>query len=678
MGTKFPHLFSPIQIGTRIFKNRIEAAPAMFAFTHLINVPGGKALGFNGNEPERSFRMLRDKAKGGAASVVLGELSPNHTNCKRFPFEPDIDYKVYSGPYFDIFKKTSDAIKSYGAFAMAELLVVGESKTDLGDGVDVKGPSDRIRPDGTQVKAFTKDEIVELIQQHIDACKWLRECGWEGIVIHCGHGWLPAQFLSSQVNERTDEYGGSFENRARFTVELLSAIREAMGKDYVIEIRVSGSENLPGGITIDDTVEYCKLIEKYVDLIHVSAGHYWKPGRSFEFSTALAPHGINVENAAKVKQAVHVPVAVVGGINSPEYAEQIIAEGKVDMISLGRQLFADPEFPNKAMNGQEDQIRRCLRCARCYPGPIGEHKTEKPFEGFAAPLSSCSINPDSVWAASHHKVFPEEMPAPQASRKVLVVGGGCGGMQAAITACDRGHKVILAEKESQLGGILKFTDHTDHKLDIRNFKNLLVHEVERRDIEVRLNCEVKPENIKEIAPEALIIAVGSDDLILPIPGIENAQPAMDAYYDDFQQIGKSVIVLGGGLVGCEVALDFRDLGAETTIVERQECLMPDLLGIYRTAVHDRIDQTGVKYEVNATVVEVGKDYVIVEMPDGNRNTLHADSIVNAMGRKAKSALAEELKEAADGIKVSVIGDCVVAKQMAEAIDGGWTAAMEII
>ena len=666
----FPHLFSPLKVGTKTIKNRIEAAPALFAFLHYIE---GTAFNYNPGTPERAYRMLEAKAAGGAGSVVLGELSPNHTYCKRFPFEPDIDFTSRDDEIFEITKKTAEMIKSYGAMPIGELLSTGEIKTYIGDGINPKGPSAKILEDGTQLDAFTKEEVQEHIKEHIVACQWFRDAGWEGIMIHCGHGWLPAQFLSPMYNKREDEYGGSFENRARFTIELLSAIREAMGPDFLIEIRVSGSEHLEGGLEIEDAIKYCKMCEPYIDMIHVSCGHYLKSSRSWEFTTAYAPHGANIENASIIKQNVSVPVAVVGGINSPEQAEEAIATGKVDMVSMGRQFFADPAFPNKAMEGRADEIRRCLRCGRCYPGPSGEHETEKWTIKYP-PLDSCTINPYTVWPASYHKVLPEELPTPKASRKVLVIGGGCGGMQAAITAADRGHKVILCEKSKVLGGLINFTEHTDHKVDIRNFKNVLIKEVGMRPIEVRLNCEVTPEMISDITPEAVILAVGSDDLMLPIDGIENAVTAMEVYSNDFKNLGKSTIVLGGGLVGCEAAADYIDQGIDTTIVEMQECLMPETTGLYRTAVHDFLDKNNVKYEVNAKVIKVGKDFVVAQQ-NGKEITLKADTVVNAMGRRSHPV--DALKAAID-VPVWMIGDCVKARQIGDAVREGYTAAMEII
>lgn len=668
----FPNLFSPLKVGTKVIKNRIEAAPALFAFAHWTDISG--PFHYNMDSRPTALRMLEAKAAGGAGSVVMGELSPSHTIDKRFPFEEDVDYTSRDDDKFQILKETGEAIKKYGALAIGELLGCGEIKTNIGDGINPKGPSEKDLPDGmTHVDAFTKEEIKEYIEEHITACKWFEAAGWDGIMIHCGHGWLPAQFLSLQYNKRDDEYGGSFENRARFTTELLAALREAMGPDFLIEIRVSSDEHIPGGMVLDDAVAYCKLCEPYIDMIHVSCGHYLSSSRSWEFTTAYAPHGANIENAAVIKKNVNIPVTVVGGINSPEMAEEAIAAGKVDMVSMGRQFFADPAFPNKAMNGQADLIHRCLRCGRCYPGPSGEHETEKWTVKFP-PLDSCTINPYTVWPASHHKVMPEDMPVPAASRKVLVIGGGCGGMQAAITAADRGHQVILCEKADVLGGLINFTEHTDHKIDIRNYKNVLVKEVSMRPIEVRLNTEVTPEMIAEIAPEAVILAVGSDDLILPIEGIENAVTAMEVYGKDFADLGKSTIVLGGGLVGCEAAADYLDHGVETTIVEMQECLMPETTGLYRTAVHDFIDKMGGKYEVNAKVVKVGKDFVVA-VHNGQEITIKADSVVNAMGRRAHNA---DVLKAAITCPVWEIGDGVKARQIGDAVREGYTAAMEII
>ncbi len=275
------------------------------------------------------------------------------------------------------------------------------------------------------------------------------------------------------------------ENRSRFPLRVLGALREAGGEDMILELRFSAEDGVAGGMTIDDTVEFCRLIDGKVDIIHVSNGLKWIGARTHQFTTMYDAHGFNAPFAERIKKAVTTSkVAVIGGINSPELAEQIITKGQADFVILARQAFADPEFPNKAATGREDLIRRCVRCFHCYPGGFPEHETELPFAEFMAwvrpkllaQVGQCAINP-----LTNFHIDPEQYPEPAGSRKVLVVGGGVAGMQAAITASERGHRVTLAEKiRGVLGGTLNFTDHDAYKTDLRNFKNVLIREIETR------------------------------------------------------------------------------------------------------------------------------------------------------------------------------------------------------
>ena len=278
------------------------------------------------------------------------------------------------------------------------------------------------------------------------------------------------------------------------------------------------------------------------------------------------------------KQAVtRSKVAVVGGINSPESAEEIIATGKADFVVLARQAFADPEFPNKAADGREDLIRRCVRCFHCYPGGYREHETELPlpeFVPFVLPQMLRQVGQCAINRTSNFHIHPEEILVPAAARRVLVVGGGVAGMQAAITASERGHTVTLAERSSVLGGTLNFTDHDVHKTDLRHFKNVLIREIETRGIEVRLNTEVNPEFLRKFRPEAVIIAVGSTPVIPPISGIENAVDALELYRN-LDKVGSKVIMIGGGLVGCETGLNLAAMGREVTVLEMLDRMAPE-------------------------------------------------------------------------------------------------------
>jgi 2,4-dienoyl-CoA reductase-like NADH-dependent reductase (Old Yellow Enzyme family)/thioredoxin reductase len=672
--TKFPHLFSPIQVGKLGFKNRIEAAPTIFASVALMP-----------EATHRVLRMLEDRAKGGCASVINGEIPVNFDDSLRPIVTTDgklvtlnIDYNDFDDPAFSVFQKSAAVTKKHGAVALAELTHFGMEKPLLDDGIPPLGPVAFTKPDGTNVRAFDEPSMAKVTNDFAVAAAFMQAAGFDGLFVHGGHGWLMGQFLSGRTNKRTDDFGGSIENRARFPLAILEAIRDRCGADFLIELRLSGQENLPGGITLDETVAFCRLLEDtgLVDLIHISAGHYFSPARSHEFSTIFTPHGLNADYAAAVKQAVSIPVAVVGGITTPQLAEQILAEGKADIVSLGRELIADPAFANKAAAGLEDEIRACLRCCVCYPGPSGEHETDPPGRHFSA-LGSCTINPYSVCSFSHHTVLPEEMPKPTASRRVLIVGGGPGGMQAAIDAADRGHRVTLADAAERLGGILRLTDDDFFKQDLRRFKDLLVRQVGQRDIDLRLKTAVTPEMVQILKPDALILAMGAKPLMPPIPGIEHAVPALDVYFDPAVRIGDRVVMIGGGLVGCEVGLELAHRGRSVTVIEMMERLVASAIGIHRTALLDEMARYAVRSRVNARCREIRSDGVFIEA-DGKESFVAADTIIIGLGMMPKKEARRELRAAAGQIPVFEIGDCAGVGRVGDAVQQGYMAAMSIV
>lgn len=672
---KYPNLCSPIQIGRFTYRNRIEAAPTIFASLALVPAIS-----------DRVIRMTEDRAKGGCASVISGEIPVNFDDSLRPVVVGEgkflniiIDYHNYTDENFKVFQKNAQSIKKHGAVAIAELSHFGEEKPLLDDGILPLGPVSYTKPDGTPVKGFDKADMDKVANDFATAAVYMQKAGFDGVFVHCGHGWLIGQFLSLRNNRRTDEYGGSIQNRARFPLQILERIREQCGPDFLIEIRLSGEENMPNGITIDETVEFCRMLEGrgLVDLIHISAGHYYSPARSHEFSTIFLPHGLNADYAAAVKKAVSIPVAVVGGITSAEVAERIIAEGKADIVSMGRQMIADPDFALKACSGRGDEIRECLRCCICYPGPYGEHATD-PDSQYLPGLGSCTINPYNVNSFSHHKILPEEMPEPEGSRRVLIIGGGPGGMQTAIDAADRGHQVTLVDDHERLGGILRLTDFDYFKRDLFNFKELLVREVaKRKSIEVRLNTTATPEFIREINPEALVIAIGAEPMMPSLPGIDRTMNAIDTYFLPDQAVGEKVVMLGGGLVGCEVALELAHKGREVMVVEMKERLVAEAIGIHRTALLDKMDEFGIRSMVDTTALEVLEKGVRVRDGEGVEKIIPADTVVNCLGMKARRDVVQALREAAGNIPVFEIGDCVRAAKVGEAVQEGYTAALSI-
>ncbi|OGO24956.1 MAG: hypothetical protein A2144_08855, partial [Chloroflexi bacterium RBG_16_50_9] len=480
------------------------------------------------------------------------------------------------------------------------------------------------------------------------------------------------------------EYSGNLEKRGRFPREILGDIRKRMGTDFIIELRINGADLVEGGTTNEQTAGFCSTLDGLVDIIHISSGFKSKGHDTEEFSSMYHPHGVNVERAANIKKKTRIPVTAVGGINSPEFAERIIAEGKVDFVSLARQLIADPEFANKAKSGREDEIRRCTRCYHCYPGMpeiLGDDRARVVPDMKSLPattqrglgVGTCSINP-----VSGNEVEIESMPEPRGSRSVLVVGGGPAGLQATITAFDRKHKVTLVEKGGSLGGILNFTDTDVHKIDLKNFKDLLVREVKRRNIKVMLNTEATPEFLAKLRPDAVILAIGASPCLPVITGAGTAMHALDVYRDD-SRVGKKVVMVGGGLAGCETALHLADKGHEVTIVEMQNRLAPEAYGLALTATIRQIEKaSNIVVKTGMKCIEISDKGVKVENSSGKEEVIKGDTIVYSLGMNARRSETERLRAAAGKATVFEAGDCVRGANVYEAVTEGLMAAMKVI
>jgi 2,4-dienoyl-CoA reductase-like NADH-dependent reductase (Old Yellow Enzyme family)/thioredoxin reductase len=673
---RYPHLFSPIQIANHTYKNRILAAPMIFGFLARINKEAGETI----------YRIVESRAKGGCAEVVVGETPVNYSDAPDVCFPGvEVDYTKTSGPGFDDYRRYVDVIKKHDAIALIQIFHAGHYKSPLpfGDRTNPWGPMGFVREDGVTVEAFDERKMKKVRDDFVTCSQFMKAAGFDGVLIHGGHGFMFTQFLSPSSNRRTDEYGGSIENRGRFPREIFGDIKKNLGPDFIIELRTNGADLVEGGTTNEEAAEFCSTLVGLIDIVHVSCGWKLLGYTTHEFTSMYEPHGINVDHAANIKKKTKVPVTVVGGINSPDFAEGVIAQGKVDFVSVARQLIADPEFANKAKSGREDLIRRCIRCYHCYPGapeiPGDVSMAIQMTPDFMAkmkPAFRCTISP-----VASNEADLEAMPAPQGSRKVLVVGGGPGGMQAAITAFDRGHKVTLVEKDSTLGGVLRFTDTDVHKVDLKNFKDVLVREVGRRDIKVLLNTEASPVFLAEFKPDAAILAIGASPALPPIPGIDNAMHALEVYKSDCK-VGKKVIVLGGGLAGCETALHLADTGHEVTIVEMQDKLAPEAHGMALTATIRQIEKrnsivvkTGMKC---IECIEITAQGVKAENASGAVEVIQGDTIVHSLGMNAKRTEVERLRAAAGKATVFEIGDCVRGAKVFEAVQEGHMAAMKVI
>lgn len=664
---RYPNLFSPLEAGPLTFRNRIAIAP----------VSGPIIMDNNLLDAEAMFDEIDYKASGGAAEFIIGEADISSAGSRGS--HPRCDFYDLSDENTGPFRRVADRVHSHGCKALLELAHTGDAKAELDEENPALGPVERINEAGVPVRAMTKADIEQCCGDFAQAAYFLKVCGFDGALLHAGHGWLLSSFLSPRTNRRADEYGGSLPNRARITVEALRAIRGKCGPGFFIECRVSGSERAEGGYSLGDICGYSKIISAYCDMIHVSSGLYRDPMRTLMISTLYKPHGCNADIAFEIKKAVDIPVSVVGGINSPELAERLIAEGKCDMVALGRQMRADAQWGVKAGEGRSDGIRRCIRCMRCYPGPIEEVSAEIGAEGknikdigeILDLLGACTVNP-----LYKYKDLANA-PKAETSKKVLVIGGGAAGLQAAITAAERGHEVILAEKAEKVGGILNYAAETDDKEDLYMFARALESIARGLGVDIRTNTPFSPALLDELKPGAAICAAGSSPSVPQIPGIEgeNVVQAMQAYKKGFcEGAGQKIVVLGGGLVGCETAVHLCKHGKTVTLLEMLPGLARDAYRLHRQQLIDLMDD-GVDYRLNARVTAITPEGVRAAGKDGEEMFFPADTVINALGMKANPTAGIEAAVKAIGADYTAVGDCVSARTLFEAVEEGFTAAM---
>jgi 2,4-dienoyl-CoA reductase-like NADH-dependent reductase (Old Yellow Enzyme family)/thioredoxin reductase len=613
---------------------------------------GGLDITADGCIGPRSTAFYELRAKGGAAAVTISELFV-HPETDRSPLF-HLDLAIPGS--LESFAYTADAIRRHGAVPSVEFSHGGRYAALAEVGVKY-GPSPGIEKNGSEVKELTKERIQEIVQAYGRAAALSKRAGFEMIMVHGGHGWLINQFFSPAINFRKDEYGGSIENRCRFALEVLDSVRAAVGPGFPIEFRMSGRESVEGGYGLDTAVEIASIIENKVDLLHVSAGSHHN-GFGVTHPSMFSPHGVNVYLAAEIKKHVKIPVATVGALNDPALMEEILASGKADVIVMGRALIADPYLPRKIMENRDDEILQCTRCYTCFT-ERGKTSTRR-----------CALNP----LIGHEMEGLELLPAPKA-RKVLVAGGGPGGMEAALTAAQRGHKVILCEKADKLGGILNCERDIPFKQGMYRYTGTMERLLKKEGVEIRLNTPVTKAYAENEKPDVLICAVGSEPIIPPLPGINSKNVIVINDLSDYTgEIGKRVIVLGGGPAGCEAAILFGGEGKDVTLVEMCDSLPLDANSFVNSVLLEKL-YASAKIRLGYTGRRITEAGLTCTDSSGKEILLDADTIICAVGQRSCRAAAEELLDSAP--RVYQIGDCVKPLDMTAAIYQGYHAALDI-
>ncbi len=627
---EFKHIFTPLKIGRLTVKNRIETAPAM-PFLATMDCDVSREL----IEWERSL------AKGGAAIVTIGD-SPIYDE-----LASGVGHILNLGTDKIIpgLSKLAEVIQRYGAKASIELTNFNPA---------IQGSPNEL----------TLEEIKVMIKTYANAAYRCMIAGMDMIMIHGGHGHLISQFLSRKMNLRTDKYGGPFKDRSRLVIEILEAIRDRVGDNLAIEYRISADELTPDGLTIGDQMAFTKVIQDKIDLLHVSAGNIFVPGgSSMIIQPTYIPRGVNVHFAGKFKKELDIPVTTLGSVDL-EMAEQIIAEDKADMVAMNRALIADPEGVNKAKMGRADDIRPCIRCNLCI------ERTHTYF----IPLR-CAVNPISGREAEF-----VNLPVPAKKKKVAVIGGGPAGMEAARTAADFGHEVVLYEKAAHLGGALLMAAALPFKTDMKSYLDWAIRStMNRPNLTVKLSLEATPEKVKAENPDALVIAVGSSPTVPDIPGVDRDNVVWAGDVDVGKAaVGDRVLLAGAGLTGSETALFLAQQGKKVTMIDVLPLEQIDVgsPAINITKLRSMLEDLHVEVITEVSLDAVTDIGAVIMNKNGKKTEIACDTVVLSLGVTPRTDVVALFKDLVPD--VHVIGDCNNERgQLYSATTEGFFAAVDV-
>lgn len=637
----FPHVYQPIQVGNMTLKNRIQYSPIVSNHADYVT----------GRVTNELLEFVSTQAKTGAGLVTIGSTPIDFDRGRDF-------YGCLSVTSDDDgagLRLLTREVHTNDCKLSAELTHAGQwaaERSLMGKEAFVPTVVPGIH-DPKKFKEITRSEMLEVIDHWIDAAKRCVACGFDMVMVHMAHGNLLSSFLSTAFNMRNDQYGGTPQNRWRYPLEVLEAVQSVTKGKIPIEMRIVGDERIPGGTPLSERIEFLKEAQKYIDMIVVSTGTLFM-GEAFSYNMPgyYTPAMLNVPMAAEMKKALHIPVSVVGGISTLEEAEDIIASGKADIVAMAKALMADPQFVTKGQRGQEKDITPCMRCLYCIRNVEGE-----------AHLDGCAVNPRLGWEYRWGQLVPALQ-----KKKVMILGGGPGGMEAARILSARGHDVVLYEKREQLGGHLPEASALVIKDGFRRYYDYAVRKTMASSARIVLGVEADAETIRQESPDVLIIAVGADPIVPAIEGIGQSNIHGVIEVDrGIVNLGRKIIVCGAGLSGSECALGLALEGKDVTLVDMRpkEELCNELTFFMRPLLMKKLEENNVKTLERHTVRGFTDTGVFVRDGEGNECLLEADDIVLAFGltpdREKIEALADTVAETyiiGDAKKVGVIGDAV--------------------
>ena len=645
----YPNIFTPLNAGPVRLKNRIQFSPIVSAHAHPET----------GDVTEGLVAWIGAQARSGVSLVTIGstpvdfDRGRDYLGCLSAVKDSDVPQLI----------RLAEAAHRYDAKISCEIMHAGR----IAYPASLKGQKAFVpwlAPDldPEKFEEISKRGIDEVISHFCNVAGRLQKAGFDMLMVHAAHGNLVSAFFSPLYNQRTDEYGGTMENRMRFTLTLLKRIRETIGPKMGIEMRISSNEYLEGSPSLEDIIAFLQRAQEYIDLVHLSGGLIFHPDLvKYMMPAYLEPRNVNVERSAIIRKHLNIPVAVVGNIPGIDAAEEILRDGKADVVAMARNLIADMDFVTKARRGQAGEIRPCLHCVSCCLNPSK-----------GAPLR-CAVNPLAGQESLITKVEKAEQ-----KKKVVVVGGGPAGMTAAQTAVLRGHEVVLFEQNNFLGGKLYEASSMKCKDYFRQYIEWTIRETHRSGARIELGKKATAEIIGGEAPDAVILAIGAEHNVPPIKGIENSGFITVSEADLRQKpIGKRVVVIGGGLSGSECAIDLALEGHHVTILDKlpEDKLLTEVMGSVTESLRSLIRENNIETYFDVNISEIRPGCVVLCSNDKTEKEIPYDTLVLSVGLTPDQELLDILANVIPD--TFVIGDCRKVRNILGANGDGFFTALEI-